>query len=228
MTLRQSLWILFHRTKRDSLEACSLRSTTRITLDPEVSDNQIDQAPKDKACEMSEELMYREIESRFLKGEERPLSKLCVHCQNILSQWKEIVSVTERSYFLHCNDQTALQTSADAGCGICAQFVFNGMDIIPTRVLPFPDIRGKWWRRQTHKRVCWAVSLVSQSTHGRKWAYGVQYRSFYHIREVMTRNLMNGMSLNLSVHNLQCCWSLQNVKVSDISCLFSYIFPHIY
>ncbi|EPE24535.1 hypothetical protein GLAREA_08387 [Glarea lozoyensis ATCC 20868] len=61
---------------------------------------------------------------------ERPLSNLCFNCQNIFSHWEEI-SMAAESRLPHCVDERALKASADAGCGLCAQFMLDSSEIVP-------------------------------------------------------------------------------------------------
>lgn len=55
---------------------------------------------------------------------ERPLSRLCKHCQNIFDYWYE-VSIAKRDQFQHCEDLSVLQSSAKDGCDLCAQFLLG-------------------------------------------------------------------------------------------------------
>ncbi|TVY51092.1 hypothetical protein LCER1_G008094 [Lachnellula cervina] len=70
---------------------------------------------------------------------ERPLDKLCVHCQNVFVHWDKI-SRDRRGRFEHCESEDALKASAEGGCGLCAQFLKFGQE---RRGISYYDIIGE-------------------------------------------------------------------------------------
>jgi hypothetical protein len=104
---------------------CGLRNVA-----PGKFDEQTDQATGRKDAETIDAPIDEDSYCSFSNGTERPLSNLCFDCQNIFSHWKEI-SIADGGRLPHCDDERALEASAGAGCGLCAQFMLDSSEIEP-------------------------------------------------------------------------------------------------
>jgi hypothetical protein len=104
---------------------CGLRNVA-----PGKLDEQIDQATGKKDAEMIDTPIDEDSYCSFSNGIERPLSKLCFNCQNIFSHWEEIL-IADGGHLPHCDDERAFRASADAGCGLCTQFMLGSSEITP-------------------------------------------------------------------------------------------------
>ena len=89
-----------------------------------------DQASSKKDAEMIDLPVNGDNYCIFSDGIPRPFAKLCANCQNIFNHWEQI-SMAGTGHLPHCDNERALKASADAGCGLCAQFMPDRGGIMP-------------------------------------------------------------------------------------------------